>query len=149
MKEEKIKPWFEDKSNKYKKKYHDEELEKTIKEKKKKSFFKKALTPENVEEIKPNFFIQKKGDSYRQVHPLVWKGKWRLKNQIKIRNILMIILIVALYFAAVKYIRFYEEVNADPQAFCKNISAINIGEVKYENTSTIPTNFEKDEWDLS
>jgi len=111
---------------------------------------KKAFTPKNVEEVKPGLFIKsfpKNPDTieYRQVHPLVWDGKWRLKNQIKIRNVLMIILIVALYFAAVKYIRFYEEVNADPQAFCRNVSILNSGEVMYEDSSTIPINFGKDE----
>jgi len=110
--------------------------------------FKKACTPKDVEEIKPNFFIQKKGETYRQVHPLVWDGKWRLKNQIKIRDIFMIALIITLYLVGVKYIRFYEEVNADPRAFCKNVSILNTGEVTHEDSSTIPINFGKNEWDL-
>lgn len=109
---------------------------------------KKTFTPKDVEEIKPNFFIQKKGETYRQVHPLVWDGKWRLKNQIKIKNILMIVLIIALYFGAVKYIRFYEEVNSDPQAFCKNVSILNSGEVMHEDSSSLPSNLGEVEWNI-
>jgi len=114
---------------------------------------KKALTPKDVEEVRPGLFIKsfpKNPDTieYRQVHPLVWDGKWRLKNQIKIRDIFMIALIITLYLVGVKYIRFYEEVNADPRAFCKNVSILNTGEVTHEDSSTIPINFGKNEWDL-
>jgi len=67
--------------------------------------FKKACTPKDVEEVKPNFFVQKyiprfskkKEECYRQANPLVWDGKWRLKNQIELRNIFMILLIIALF----------------------------------------------------
>lgn len=115
--------------------------------------FKKAFTPKNVEEVRPGLFVKsfpKNPDTieYRQVHPLVWDGKWRLKNQIKIRDIFMIALIIALYFGVVKYIRFYEEVNADPQAFCRNVSILNSGEVMYEDSSSLPSNLGEVEWNI-
>jgi hypothetical protein len=110
--------------------------------------FKKAFTPKDVEEIKPGFFVQKKGDSYRQVHPLVWKGKWRLRNQIKIRNILMIAIIIALFLVGMKYVRFYEEVNSNPKEFCSNVSILNIGEVTYEDSSSLPGNLGEVEWSI-
>jgi hypothetical protein len=108
--------------------------------------FKKAFTPKDVEELRPNFFVQRRGDNYRQVQPLVWNGEWRLRNQIKLRKILMIALIIALFFTGSKYVRFYEDVNSDPTAFCENVSAINIREVDYEDTSTIPSDFREVEW---
>lgn len=106
---------------------------------------KKAFTPKDVEEMKPNFFVQKKGDTYRQVKPLVWKGTWRLRGQIGLRHILMIALILFLFFTAAKYVRFYEAVVSDPKAFCMNIPIIDIGdyEVKNEYTCSIPTDFEE------
>lgn len=110
--------------------------------------FKKAFTPKEVEELKPNFFVQKRGDNYRQVRPLVWNGKWRLRNQIGWRNVFMILLIVGLFLVGVKYVTFYEEVNSDPQEFCKNVSVINIKEMIYENSSTIPSDLGKVEWQI-
>ncbi|KKN18637.1 hypothetical protein LCGC14_0953920 [marine sediment metagenome] len=100
---------------------------------------KKAFTPKDVEEVKPGFFIQKKGDSYRQVKPLVWKGKWRLKGQIRWMNIIIIIILIGLYFEGGKYVRFYDEVNSDPKAFCQNVSIIDRGSfgVINENTDSI------------
>jgi len=40
------------------------------------------LTPKDTEEVKPNFFIQKKGNHYRQVSPMAWNGKMLWKNAI-------------------------------------------------------------------
>lgn len=115
--------------------------------------FKKAFTPKDVEEVRPGLFIKKipkryNDIEYRQVQPLVWNGKWRLKNQIRIRNILMIVLIIALYLVGMKYVNFYEEVNSDPKAFCENVSTINIREVDYEDTSSLPGNFREAEWHI-
>ncbi len=108
--------------------------------------FKKACTPKDVEEIRSNFFVQKKGDSYRQVQPLVWNGKWRLKNQIGWRNVFMIVLIIGLFLIGAKYVNFYEEVNADPKEFCRDINVINIGEVTHEDTSPLSGNIREAEW---
>lgn len=106
---------------------------------------KKAFTPKDVEEVKPGFFIQKKGDSYRQVRPLVWKGKWRLKGQIRWLNIILIIILIGLYVEGGKYVRFYDEVNSDPKAFCQNVSIIDRGsfEVINENTNSIQFDIEE------
>ena len=104
--------------------------------------FKKAFTPKDVEEIKPGFFIQKKGNSYRQVKPLVWKGKWRFKGQINWMNIILIIILIGLYFEGAKFVRFYDEVLSDPKAFCQNVSIIDRGSfgVINENTNSVQFN---------
>lgn len=106
---------------------------------------KKALEPKNVEELKPNFFVQEKAGIYRQVNPLIWKGKWRLKGQIGLRHILMITLILFLFFTGAKYVRFYEAIVSDPKTFCMNIPIIDVEnyEVRDENTNSISTNFEE------
>ncbi len=101
--------------------------------------FKKALEPKDVEEVRPSFFIQKKGDSYRQIKPLVWKGQWRLKGQIRWFNIIIIIILIGLYFEGAKFVRFYDEVISDPKAFCQNVSIIDRGSfgVINENTNSV------------
>ncbi len=103
---------------------------------------KKALEPKDLEEIKPGFFIQKKGDSYRQVHPLVWKGKWMLKGQIKWMNIILVIILIGLAIQGAKFLRFYEEVNSDPVAFCRDVQIISPGNfgVRNEDTNTVQFN---------
>ncbi len=141
------KKWFEDKTDNYRyRKEKKEEVKITMGVKQ--SFFKKAFTPKDVEEIKPNFFVQKKGDFYRQVQPLVWEGKWRLKNQISWRNVFMIVLIIGLFFTGIKYVNFYEEVNSNPEEFCSNVSVLNIGEVMYEDSSSLPGNPGEVEWHI-
>ncbi len=97
---------------------------------------KKSLTPKDVEEIKPNFFIQKKGNSYRQVHPLVWNNQWRLKGQIQWRNLLMVVLIIVLFTQGSKYVHFYEEVNSNPKDFCRDVSILDF-ENYARDTNTI------------
>ncbi len=143
------KKWFDNKNDNYryrKEKKEEEEIIPT--EKSETNFFKKAFTPKDIEEVKPNFFIQKKGDSYRQVHPLVWNGKWILKNQIGLRNIIMIIIIIGLFFTGMKYVNFYEEVNSNPKEFCRNVSILNIGEVTYEDSSSLPGYPGEAEWNI-
>ena len=105
---------------------------------------KKAFTPKDVEEVRPGFFIQARRKNpntieYRQVKPLVWNGKWRFKGQINWMNIIIIIILIGLYFEGAKFVRFYDEVNSDPKAFCQNVSIIDRGSfgVINENTNSI------------
>lgn len=42
--------------------------------------FTDAITPSNTQEVKPGLFIQKRGNSYRQVHPAAWNGKINWRN---------------------------------------------------------------------
>ena len=114
---------------------------------------KKAFTSKNVEEVRPGLFVKKipkrDGDiEYRQVQPLVWNGKWRLKNQIGWRNVFMIVLIIGLFLVGAKYVNFYEEVNSNPEEFCSNVSILNIGEVMYEDSSSLPGNPGEVEWHI-
>lgn len=97
---------------------------------------KDSLTPKDTEELKPGFFVQKQGNKYRQVQPIIWKGKWRLKNQIEWRDIFFIALIIGLFFGGQNYVRFYEETITDPAAFCalNNITSIDVGQIKWEVT---------------
>ena len=106
--------------------------------------FKKAFTPKDVEEVKPGLFVKaiptRKGSiEYRQVKPLVWKGKWRFKGQIRWMNIVIILILIALYFEGAKFVRFYDEVISDPKAFCQNVSIIDRRSfgVRNENTNTL------------
>ncbi len=143
------KKWFEDKTDHYRYRKEKKEEEEVIPLKKSETnFFKKAFTPKDVEELKPNFFVQKKGDSYKQVQPLVWNGKWRLKNQISWRNVFMIVLIIGLFLTGSKYVNFYEEVNANPKEFCRDINVINIGEVTHEDSSPLPGDIGKAKWNI-
>ena len=149
------KKWFEDKNDNYryrKEKKEEEEIIPTEKSEET-SFFKKAFTSKNVEEVRPGLFVKaipKNPDKieYRQVQPLVWNGKWRLKNQISWRNVFMIVLITGLFFTGIKYVNFYEEVNSNPEEFCSNVSILNIGEVMYEDSSPLPGNPGEVEWHI-
>ncbi len=105
---------------------------------------KESLTPKDTEELKPGFFVQKQGNKYRQVEPIVWNGEWRLKNQIKWKDILFIALIIGLFLGGQGYVKFYEETITDPAAFCSlnNITSIDLGQVNWEVT-------DEDSFDLS
>ncbi len=111
--------------------------------------FKKAFTPKDTEELKPNFFVKKTSDGYKQVKPLVWNGQWRLRGQIGWRNILTVVLILALFFSGSQYVTFYEDFHQDPESFCKDYSLINIRGVTYEDTSSISADFVEGQWPLS
>jgi len=45
--------------------------------------FKKILTPNDTEELKPNFYVQKKRGKYKQVLPIVYDNKWLIKKQLR------------------------------------------------------------------
>ena len=99
--------------------------------------FKKGLEPKDVEELKPGFFVQKKADgTWKQIEPIIWKGKWRLKNQVSWRNLLTIAIIILLFFSGAKYVKFYEAVNQDPKAFCQNVQLFNLGQLDVQNEDT-------------
>ena len=89
----------------------------------------------DTEEIKPNFFIQKKGDKYRRVYPLIWNGKYRIKEQLKtVFTLRTFFTIAIILFVAWSYQNdigtyqdFYLEVNGDPLTYCAKVSeAINV-----------------------
>lgn len=92
--------------------------------------FIKSLTPKNTEEIKPNFFIQKrKSGLYKQVYPLVWNGRLRWKEQLKtvfsFRTLLTLAIIIFLVFSYLndvkQYKDFYESYSEDPIGFCNEV----------------------------
>lgn len=83
------------------------------------NFWKRAFTPKNTEEIKPGLFVQQRGKNYKVITPIIWEGKWRLKNQIGLRNLFVIILVLLIassYYFNVKTCRDFTE---DP---CKILS---------------------------
>ncbi len=106
---------------------------------------KKALTPKDTKELRPNFFVQQRGETYRQVKPLVWNDEWRLKGQISWRNILMIVLMLYLFYNFAGYVKFYEQFHSRPSEVYNNYllelasRGLYLNEVDYENTITIPT----------
>ncbi len=98
---------------------------------------KKALEPKDVKELKPGLYAQKKADgTWKQIEPIVWKGKWNLKKQISWRNLLTIAIIVLLFFSGVKYVSFYESYYQDPELFCKNVKLYELGQIEVQNEDT-------------
>lgn len=92
---------------------------------------KDSFTPKDTEEVKPNLFIQKKGDKYRVIEPFVWNGKFRIKEQLKtiisLRTILslgFVLLLVWAYIHDAGALReFYFKVNQNPVIWCTNVFA--------------------------
>ena len=86
---------------------------------------KKTLTPKDTKEIKPNLFIQKTKYGYRQINPMAWNGKLRVREQLRtvfclrtIFTIALIIFIVWSYMHDTKECReLMEEFEDDPAAF--------------------------------
>ncbi len=91
---------------------------------------KKAITPSDTEEIKPNLFIQKKLGGHRQVYPAVWNMEFRWKNMffggspLKSTIFFAIILFIvwSYNYEIAEYKAFYEEVYNDPVLFCTKAS---------------------------
>lgn len=109
---------------------------------------KDSLTPKNTEEIKPEIFIQRRGDEYRVVHPIVWNNEWRLKKQFSWKNLIWIIILLFLvwsYNHDVKaYRSFYETVTKNPIEFCSHVNLnANYGGGDANGTQLIaPDNYE-------
>ena len=88
-----------------------------------------GLTMENAEEVKPGFFIQRKGTKYRRVYPLVWDKKYQIKEQLKtvftLRTLFTIGLILFIAWSyqhdVQAYQTFYIDVRSDPIAFCAQV----------------------------
>ncbi len=80
------------------------------------NYWKRLLTPRNVEEIKPGLFIQKRGNRYRHISPAVWKGKVNWKNLILGQDfgrtfvwfLILMFLAYAHYHDVAVYKEFYE-----------------------------------------
>lgn len=87
---------------------------------------KKAFTPKDTEELKPGFYVQQRGDKYKQILPFVFEDKWLWKEQLrtvfKLRTIFTIALIIFIAWSYLHdtgvYREFYEEVIEDPIKFC-------------------------------
>jgi len=94
-----------------------------------------SLTPKDTEEIKPDLFIQKRKNGYRQINPVAWNGKFRSKEQLKsifsFRTIFTVALLLFLYFGFLHDYRtltdFYEEVVSDPVKWCTRLENLNSG----------------------
>lgn len=89
--------------------------------------FKDSLTPKDTEEIKPGFFIQKKGDTYRQINPIVWKGNWNLKKQFSWKNLFVIILVLFIAYSYHTNTKACEEFQANPCEHLQNLSSFCLG----------------------
>lgn len=90
------------------------------------------LTPKDTEELKPGFFVQKKGDTYRQIHPIGWNGKidWikQLKSIFSLRTFFTIGIILFLVWSyqsdVGQYQEFYLDIHENPIGFCDNMYEI-------------------------
>ncbi len=112
----------------------------------------KALTPKDTEEVKPGLFIQKRGDSYKQILPFAWNNKilWReqLRTVLTLRTLFTIALIIFIAWAYLNdvgvYKQFYEETMSNPMEFCDSVykdqtNTLNVKslEVINEDTNTL------------
>lgn len=110
--------------------------------------FIERLTPKHTEEIKPGLFVQRRGNTYKQITPAAWNGKIIWKNlffgQGFIKSLIFFSIILFLawsYFHDVKvYQDFYEEVISDPVLFCLNVSLESYEQ--YEDTYIIQGDYE-------
>ena len=92
---------------------------------------KERLTPKNTEEVRPNLFVQGKGNKYRIVHPLVWNGNWRVKEQLKtifsLRTLLSLGFVLFLVWSYVHDTtvtrEFYYMVKQNPVEWCNEVLA--------------------------
>lgn len=88
------------------------------------------LEPRDTEEIKPGLFIQKKGKAYRQVHPAAWDGKINWNNMLFGGSVyktfmwfgILLFLVWSYQHDVAQYKDFYENIQNDPVAFCKDAS---------------------------
>ncbi len=94
-----------------------------------------SLTPKNTEEIRPNLFVQKKGDTYRQIWPMAWGGKVRWKQQLKtiitLRTIFTLAVVLFLAYSYTHDIQelkdFHSEVMDNPDAWCSELALLRMG----------------------
>lgn len=99
-----------------------------------------VLTPKDTEELKPGLFIKDTGKGYRQIHPIAWDGKFRLKNSFAMRwwDILRVVILLFLIWAYFNdteaYRNYYETVNSDLDGFCRNVSLM-----RSDATGTVET----------
>jgi len=90
----------------------------------------------DTEEVRPGFFLQKRGEKYKRVYPLIWDGKYQVKEQLgtvfTLRTFFTIGLILFIAWAyqndVQAYQDFYVEVRSDPVAFCAEVrKAVDVG----------------------
>ena len=97
---------------------------------------KKALTPKDTEELKSNFYVQKRKGEYKQILPFVWNDKWLVREQLRtvisIRTVVTIAIILFLVWSYLHdtglYREFYEEVMDDPYKFCEQVNSMEDGD---------------------
>lgn len=93
------------------------------------SWLIKALTMQDTEEVKPGFFVQTKKGRHRRVYPLVWDGKYQVKEQLRtvftFRTFFTIGIILFIAWSYQNdvgaYQDFYIEVRGDPIGFCDEV----------------------------
>ncbi len=85
--------------------------------------WKKVLTPENTEEIKPGLFIQqrKKGD-YNVINPICWNGNYRWNKQFSWKNLITILIIAFLAWAYLTETQYSRQLQEDPCELLPNIT---------------------------
>lgn len=83
---------------------------------------KKLLTPKDTEEIKPGLFIQKRKNNYRQITPLVWKGKYKFRGHFKLKSLIMIILVLFLVWNYNYETKWCREFQRDPCDILTNVT---------------------------
>ncbi len=95
-----------------------------------------SIAPDGTEEVKPNLFVKPIKNGWKQVHPLKWQGKWRIKEEVKsifnfrtLFNIAIILFIAWSYKHDVKALtEFHNFALENTTQFCEiTLSSLNRG----------------------
>ena len=109
------------------------------------NYFVQLLTPSNTEEVKPGVFIKRRNllgkDSYSQVSPACWDGKFNWKNIIIgphfWKNFIYFAIIMFLMFAywhdTHAMVDNLNEIYEDPYKWCADLSSKEIVTIDYDN----------------
>ncbi len=90
--------------------------------------WKKVLTPENTEELRPGLFIQSKAKNpsdieYKVINPICWKGKYRWNKQFSWKNLITIIIIAFLAWSYLTETEYARELAENPCDLLPNITS--------------------------
>ena len=113
--------------------------------------FVDGLQPKDTEELRTNFFVQKRGKNQRQVYPASWNGKILWKNLFFGRGLLkglsffLILMFIAWAYQndTAEYRTFYEDVTMNTNEYC--VKYYSQSEIVGSVGVLIPLQFAKDE----
>ncbi len=111
--------------------------------------WKKTLTPENTEEVRPGIFLQARTKNphsieYKVINPICWGGEYRWREQFSWKNLITIIIILFLAWSYTTETSYSRQLAEDPceilpdiQEFCWNQQGIKSDDYGEENYTFI------------